>query len=234
DWIKGLWFAPNDLSKRATASGMDGVYLPYWTYDADTYSRYTGQRGEYYYTTESYTDSKGNTQTRQVRHTRWYPASGSVSVDFDDVLVCASKSLPQEMIDELEPWDLQELKPYDARYLSGFVTERYKIGLEEGFSVSKEKMDGPIRSKVRQDIGGDEQQITSLNTTYSNVKFKHLLLPLWISSYRYNEKIYRFVINARTGEVNGDRPWSWIKITLASIAGLAIAGAIYYFTQNAG
>ena len=95
-------------------------------------------------------------------------------------------------------------------------------------------MDGPIRSKVRSDIGGDEQQITSLNTTYSEVKFKHLLLPLWISSYRYNEKIYRFVINARTGEVNGDRPWSWIKITLATIAGLAIAGAIYYFTQNAG
>ena len=95
-------------------------------------------------------------------------------------------------------------------------------------------MDGPIRSKVRADIGGDEQQITSLNVTYNDVKFKHLLLPLWISSYRYNEKIYRFVINARTGEVNGDRPWSWIKITLATIAGLAVAGAIYYFTQYAG
>jgi hypothetical protein len=169
-----------------------------------------------------------------VQHTRWYPASGSVSASFDDVLVCASKSLPHEMIDELEPWDLHELKPYDARYLSGFVTERYKIGLEEGFSISKEKMDGPIREKIRRDIGGDEQQITSVNTTYSEVKFKHLLLPLWISSYRYNDKIYRFVINARTGEVNGDRPWSWIKITLATIAGLAVAGAIYYFTQYAG
>ncbi|HRG75498.1 MAG TPA: hypothetical protein PLX69_13140, partial [Leptospiraceae bacterium] len=173
-------------------------------------------------------------QTRQVQHTRWYPASGSVSASFDDVLVCASKSLPHEMIDELEPWDLHELKPYDARYLSGFVTERYKIGLEEGFSISKGKMDGPIREKIRRDIGGDEQQISSVNTTYSEVKFKHLLLPLWISSYRYNEKIYRFIINARTGEVTGDRPWSWIKITLATLAGLALAGAIYYFTQHAG
>lgn len=118
---------------------MDGIYLPYWTYDANTFTRYTGQRGEYYYVTESYKDNQGQTQTREVRHTRWYPVSGSVKVDFDDVLVCASKSLPHEMIDELEPWDLHELKPYDARYLSGFVTERYKIGLEEGFSISKQK-----------------------------------------------------------------------------------------------
>lgn len=234
DWIKGLWFAPNDLSKRASSSGMDGVYLPYWTYDANTFTRYTGRRGEYYYVTESYKDNQGQTHTREVRHTRWYPASGSVKVDFDDILVCASKSLPHEMIDELEPWDLKELKPYDARYLSGFVTERYKIGLEEGFSISKEKMDGPIRSHIRGDIGGDDQEILTMNTTYSEVKFKHLLLPLWISSYRYSDKIYRFVINARTGEVSGERPWSWIKITLASLAGLAVAGAIYYFTQYAG
>ena len=234
DWIKGLWFAPNDLSKRANASGMDGIYLPYWTYDANTFTRYTGQRGEYYYVTESYKDNQGQTQTREVRHTRWYPVSGSVKVDFDDVLVCASKSLPHEMIDELEPWDLHELKPYDARYLSGFVTERYKIGLEEGFSISKQKMEDPIRSHIRGDIGGDDQQVTTMNTTYSEVKFKHLLLPLWISSYRYNEKIYRFIINARTGEVTGDRPWSWIKITLATLAGLALAGAIYYYTQLAG
>lgn len=228
DWLSSLWFAPNDLKRRAQQKGMDGIYLPYWTYDAKTKTRYSGERGEYYYVTETYTDADGNEQEREVRHTRWYPASGKVHVDFDDVLVCGSKSLPHDIIDELEPWDLEELKQYTPDFLSGFITERYKIDLAEGYEIAKEKMDGPIRSEIHRDIGGDEQRISSMSVDYSKTTYKHLLLPLWISSFRYGEKVYRFTINARTGELSGERPWSWIKITLAAIAGSGLLAALYW------
>src|ERR671916_3474326 len=97
-WLSSLWFAPNALKKLASHEGIGGVYIPFWTYDAHTLSEYTGERGEHYYETESYTetDAQGRTQTktRQVRKTRWYPAEGKVSRWFDDLLVPATKSPP--------------------------------------------------------------------------------------------------------------------------------------------
>jgi Zn finger protein HypA/HybF involved in hydrogenase expression len=230
-WVTSRWFAPNDLAAKARRARMDGVYLPYFTFDAETGTRYTGQRGEHYYVTETYKDAQGNTQTRQVQKTRWYPASGHVDVNFDDLLICASKSLPEKLINDLEPWDLQALTPYDPRYLSGFMAERPAIDLQQGFDAAKQKMVPAIESAIRSDIGGDVQQISSYSTNHSNVTFKLFFLPLWLSSFRYDDKVYRFVVNARTGEATGERPYSVIKIVLAVLAGLIVVAGIIWAVQ---
>ena len=225
-WIASLWFAPSELKNRADREQINGVYIPCWTYDAQTTSHYTGQRGEDYWVTESYTayeNGKHVTRTRQVKHTNWYPASGIVDVPFDDLLVLASRSLPSGYAEKLEPWDLGQLTPYRDEYLSGFVAESYQVDLAQGFDIAKGMMEPAIHSAIRRDIGGDQQRIHSVDTRYSDVTFKHALLPIWISAYRYQDKVYRFLINARTGEVQGERPWSWVKITLAVLAGLLIA-----------
>lgn len=228
-WVKSRWFAPNDFSRRARREGMDGVYLPHWTYDARARTRYSGQRGEHYYVTETYRDSEGKTQTRQVRHTRWYPAAGSVEDLFDDVLLCASKSLPLSLTDELEPWDLDSLKSFSAGYLSGFSAERYAVEVDEGLQLAQSrKMVPAIQQHVRRDIGGDEQRIHRMEHAWSDLTFKLTLLPLWIASFRYGEEIYRFAVNGRTGEAQGERPWSKWKIAFAVLAGVvAIATAVY-------
>lgn len=234
-WLKQRWFAPFDLVKRAKRDGLDGVYLPYWTYDSDTTTRYTGERGEYYYVTETYTDSQGKRQTRQVRRTRWYSASGTVHVEFDDVLVCATPSLPSKIIDRLEPWDLPELRPYDGKYLAGFTAERYRIDLESGFKIAEQRMTPQIQSAIRSDIGGDEQRISSMSIRHDHTTFKHVLLPLWLSSFRYGDKVYRVSVNARTGEVAGERPWSAFKITVFVLFIVAIIAGIAYlwYSQQA-
>ncbi len=231
-WVGGLWFAPSDLKRLASQHGMDGVYLPYWSYDSQTTTNYTGERGEYYYVTQSYTDSQGKSQTRQVRHTRWHSVRGVVTVPFDDVLVCGSQSLPKALIDKLEPWDLPDLRPFDAGYLSGFVAERYKIGLEDGFKVAEARMEPEIRSAIESDIGGDTQRIGTMSIRHADVRFKHLLLPLWISSFRYKEKTFRFVVNARSGEVAGERPWSVAKIVAAVVLGIAVIVGIVVLVQS--
>ena len=234
-WVKKLWFAPNIL-KKATLNfeHFKGVYIPYWTFDTDTSSNYIGQRGEYYYVTESYTtteDGKSVTKTRQVQKTRWYSTSGHVNKFFDDILTVATKSLPKKYIYKLEPWDLENLVPFDKNYLSGFIAEKYQIELEEGFEIAKEIAEDKIRDLVRRDIGGDTQRITSLNTSYKNVSFKHLLLPVYVSAFKFKNKVYQFLVNGRTGEVQGQRPYSWVKISLAVAAGLVIALAIYFLTR---
>ena len=231
-WVKGLWFAPNDLWSRARAEAVDGVYLPYWTFDSRTTTRYTGQRGEHYWVTEHYTDGQGQRRSRQVRKTRWYPAAGTVFVAFDDLLVCATRSLPDKLIYALEPWDLEALRPFAPAYLSGFVAERYRVELEEGFGIADRRMRPRIRATIHADIGGDEQRISGMDVAHDDVHFKHLLLPLWISSFRYRRKVYRFIVNARTGEVAGERPWSWVKITLAVVTALVLLGAGFMLSQR--
>lgn len=231
-WVRKLWFAPNDLKRLAQVHGIDGVYLPYWTYDSKTTTRYKGLRGDHYYVTESYTDAQGNRQTRQVQKTRWRPASGTVHVGFDDVLVCASQSLPRPLIEKLEPWDLHNLRGFEAGYLSGFIAERYRLGLEDGFQIADERMQPEIRSAIRSDIGGDVQQILSMQVRHADVKCKHVLLPLWISSFRYKEKVFRFIVNARTGEVAGERPWSVAKIVLTVLLVAAAIAAIVVIAKS--
>ncbi len=228
NWLKKLWFAPNKLKTYAKSEKLAGIYTPYWTYDADTYTQYSGERGDDYTVTD--TDDEGNETT--TTHTDWTYVSGRVSRFFDDVMIPASKTLPKKLVHELEPWDLENLVPFDTKYLSGFKSETYQIGLEEGYASAQQKMEPTIVSDINRDIGGDRQRINSKSTAYNDITFKHILLPIWLSAYRYNEKVYRFMINGRTGEVQGERPWSWIKITLAVLAVLAIIGVIWYFAKK--
>lgn len=232
-WLHKLWFAPSDLKKYAQNDRLNGMYIPYWTYDSNTSSSYSGMRGDDYYTTETYTttvNGQSQTQTRSVKRTRWFPVSGYVSNAFDDVLVIASSSLPEKYANELEPWDLTNLSNFDEQYLSGFRTERYQLDVKEGFGKAKNRMEGVIRESIRRDIGGDHQQITSVNTKYADITFKHILLPIWLSAYRYRGKVYRFMINGRTGEVQGERPYSFWKIffTVVGILGVIGTGIFLY------
>ncbi len=236
-WVKTRWFAPNKLKHyaRTDSSRLAGMYVPYWTYDANATTFYRGERGDHYYVTESYTateNGKAVTKTRRVRRTRWSSVSGVVYDNFDDILILASRSLPKKYADRLEPWDLPSLVPYDQKYLAGFRAENYQIGLGEGFDQAKDVMAVTIRRTVNHDIGGDEQRISTMRTQHDNVTFKHILLPVWISAYRLGETIYRFLVNARTGEVQGERPYSAIKIALAVIAALGVIGSlVYLFTR---
>ncbi|MYM56600.1 TFIIB-type zinc finger domain-containing protein [Thalassovita mangrovi] len=228
DWLGKLWFAPNGLQEYARKGRkMQGIYVPYWTFDADTKSRYSGERGIVYYETRTVMRD-GKQVQQQVQKVRWYPASGKVARFFDDVLVLASRSLPKSYTDALEPWDLAALEPYRPEYLAGFRAEGYTVELDEGYDEARRKMDRVIERDVRFDIGGDRQRIHDIQTQISDVTFKHILLPVWLAAYKYRGKTYRFVVNGRTGQVRGERPWSVWKIAIAVILGLIVAGGIGY------
>ena len=222
-WLGSLWFAPNGLQEYARKGRkMNGIYVPYWTFDADTKSSYTGQRGTHYYETRTVVRD-GKRQQVRVRKTRWRPASGRVARFFDDILVLASRSLPKTYTDGLEPWDLSALEPYSPEYLAGFRAECYQVELADGFTEARAYMDRMIHRDVKYDIGGDAQRVSSVDTAVSDVTFKHILLPVWLAAYKYRGKTYRFVVNGRTGRVQGERPYSAWKIGFAVVIGLILA-----------
>jgi DNA-directed RNA polymerase subunit RPC12/RpoP len=218
EWLQSRWFAPSPLKTFAQPDAINGIYLPFWTYDTYTTSYYSGERGDHYWTTEHYSESDGKggqvTRTRQVRHTRWSSVSGAVDRWFDDILVAATTSMPEKRLDALEPWDLMELQPYDPAFLAGFKAQRYQVDLARGFERVQQICAGVIRGDVTNDIGGDEQRIHNVATQYSAITFKHLLLPVYAGAYRFNQKVFQIVVNGRTGEIHGDRPYSYLKIAL--------------------
>ncbi|WP_181806765.1 hypothetical protein [Streptomyces shenzhenensis] len=219
-WTTSRWFAPDELKKVTEAETFRGSYLPHWTYDAQTTTRYTGERGEHYWVEEE--DSEGN--KRQVRHTRWHHTSGTVNRFFDDVLVPGSSQVPVKELDKLAPWPLEETVPYQEEYLAGFRTVRYDVEPEAGLESAKARMAPVIRADCKRDIGGDEQRVHSVSTAYSGLTYKLVLLPVWFLTYLHAGKSWQVMVNARTGEVIGERPYSALKITLASVgAALLIA-----------
>ena len=228
-WLSGLWFAPNGLKKFArTNASLGGVYTPYWTVDARTETAYSGQRGDTYFVTVRGADGKPS----QVARVRWRPVSGRVRRAFDDVLVLGATSLPKADTDALAPWDLQALQPYARDYLAGFRAETYTVPLQDGYTQARRLMDDQIRRDVRAAIGGDQQRIARLDTRVSDVTFKHVLLPVWIGAYKYGGKSWRVVINGRTGAVRGARPYSWLKIAGAALAGIALAALALWLLQQ--
>jgi predicted RNA-binding Zn-ribbon protein involved in translation (DUF1610 family) len=228
EWLGRLWFAPNGLQEYARKGRrMQGIYVPYWTYDADTKSSYTGERGTVYYETKTVMRD-GKREQVQVAKVRWTPVRGRVARFFDDVLVLASKTLPKRYTDALEPWELGDLQPYSPEFLAGFRAEGYQVELVDGFAEARQIMDARIARDVRFDIGGDRQRIHSIDTDVSDVTFKHVLLPVWLAAYKYRGETYRFVVNGRNGKVQGERPYSAIKIAIAVVIGVIVAAAVGY------
>ena len=207
-WLSGKWFAPSQLKKEAAdPASFQGVYLPFWGYDANTQTYYRGQRGESRTRTVS-RNGKDETET----YTEWYDVSGHVCLDFNNLMISASDTMPASILDDIRNWDLKACVPYNKEFVSGFTSEIYQHDFKECYPKAQKKMNSEIDTAIRRDIGGSKQRIDSKNTDYQNVAFKYCLLPVWISSFKYDNKLYRFVINGYSGEVVGEYPKSKWKI----------------------
>ena len=238
-WSTTRWFAPSAMKKVSRTESMRGTYLPHWGFDDKTTTDYTGQRGEHYYTTETYTSQEnGNTvtHTRQVQHTAWHPASGRVTRDFVDVLAAGVTQPDEHTLEKLGPWSTATATGYQSEYLAGFDSPRYSVDAAGGFTVAKQEMAQVIEQDCREDIGGDEQQVSSMTSYDQDVLFRLLLLPLWLATYVFRGKMFHVYVNANTGKVIGERPYSWIKITATVLAVLTIAITAYliYRGQQTG
>jgi DNA-directed RNA polymerase subunit RPC12/RpoP len=226
-WVRGLWFAPGEFLRRGVDGRLEGVYLPYFTFDAMTSTRYAGERGDH-----SWVEVGSGNQRRRELRTRWSPAAGAFQRFFDDVLVPAVQALPEALLDRLEPWPLGAVIPFAPAALAGKLAHTYDVDLGPASADARRRIDAALEGEVRHRIGGDEQRILDLRTSYAGLTYKHLLLPVWLLAYRYRGASYRVAVNACTGEVHGERPWSPWKIAFAVLLGLLAAGAVALLSQG--
>ncbi|UOB19208.1 DNA helicase PriA [Abyssalbus ytuae] len=212
DWVRNIWFVPNKLKRAAlNPEGLHGVYVPYWTFDCNLFAAYEGMRGDYYYITRTVQTSNGPKQIKE-RKTRWTPAFGQVSGFIDDILINASKRKSIVIPSRISHWNYKELVPFNQKYLSGFVTEKYTLSLKDAHHLSFQEAKENAYGWIRNDIGGDIQRINHTDIRLSDETFKHILLPIYISTYFYSGKEYHFYVNGQTGSIYGNYPLSFWKI----------------------
>ncbi len=226
------WFRPGDLTTAQISDKLRGVYLPFWSFSMLAESRWSAKIGEYWYRTETYTvteDGKSVTKTRQVQETEWWPLSGLHHNYYSGFLVSGSKGLPQQEAERLKPFHLPALKRYEPSYLAGWLSEEYSVAAEQALEVCKQQFNQWEQQSIKQFLPGDTQSGLSAQTEFSDVSSDLILLPVFLLSYRYKDKLFRFLVNGQTGHMVGDKPLSWIRIAIAIAGGVLAVLMLFLF-----
>lgn len=225
-WWKSKWLAPGSLSRRSFVDEVKGLYIPYWTFDADVSADWWADSGTYYYVTKRVRGPDGKTVTQQVRKVRWRPAAGSIRHQFDDELVSGSSGVHAELLPQIEPFPTNDLVPYDTAFLSGFVVEHYQVVLPEAAQRGRHSMDNKIRGLCAAQVPGDTYRNLRVKSKYTSETFKHVLVPVWLLSYDYGPRKFQVAVNGATGQVAGEYPKSAWKIFFLVLAAAVFVGLI--------
>lgn len=230
-WIRSnSWFRPGDLAAKAAADKQKGVYLPFWSFSMLAQSTWSATIGEYWYRTETYTerDSKGNmvTKTRQVQETEWWPLSGRHHRYYSGYLVSGSRGLPQREAYRIMPFNLPALKRYEPYFLAGWLSEEYSVEREDAKQISLQEFQRREQQNIAAFLPGNTHRELNINSQFSQISSDLCLLPVYVLSYRYQNKLYRFLVNGQTGKVDGDKPLSAGRI-FAAIGIVALVMAIF-------
>jgi hypothetical protein len=231
-WIRRLWLRPSRLKDLARVDALVGVYVPFWCFSAHVDSSWAAEAGHHYYTDEMHITLEGHQRKRRTRNTRWSRASGRRSDDYRDVLVCASHGLPRELADNLRTFNIASRVAYSPAYLAGWAAEEYGVALENGFSHAQVRMEAEQRHRCSADVPGDTHRGLAVVNAFSQLRFAHLLLPIFVAAYRFDGRIYRFIVNGQTGEIRGKAPWSIWKVALAIFVALTVAAIVYYLVRK--
>lgn len=226
-WLRGLWLRPRNLRSAASVQALHGVYIPYWAFGCEVTTRWSADAGYTHYETVRKKTERGEV-TERIAHTRWEPCSGQRHDQYQDHLLCASRGLATELSGDVHRFDTEGLLPYSSEYLLGFSAERYAVGLREAWKQAKSEIADSQVSRCVHDIPGDSQREVRTNHQFQRVRFKHVLLPMWIAAYQYRGKVHRFLVNGQTGEVEGTAPHSAAKIAALALAVVTLLAILFY------
>lgn len=228
-WVKKRFFSPKAVKKQRVKVNVSGVYLPIWTFDTDTFTKYDGYLGEYY------TVTVGSGKNRHtVTRTRWFRISGTTQLAFDDIVINAGVQITQSEINRISPFGTNESYLYEKKYLVGFTAEHYHVKLNAAWDNAKTIVAPKIKMKILSKYHYDVVGKIDMKTNYNNIKYKYVLIPVWIGTYRYNNKTYRFLVNGETGKLSGKAPTSALKVTILVLLIVLVAVAVLLIAYFSG
>jgi hypothetical protein len=230
-WLgRSSWFRPGDLRLAQIEGKLRGAYIPFWSFSMLAQSRWSASIGEYWYTTETYTttvNGKTVTRTRRVRHTEWWDLAGAHHQYYSGYLISGSRGLAQSDAQRIQPFHLAALKRYQPYFLAGWLSEEYSIAREEALPICQQQFGRWEEDNVAAFMPGDTYSSLNVQTQFGQINSDLILLPIYVLSYRYRDKLYRFLVNGQTGKTIGEKPISWPKVGLAAALAALLAAVLF-------
>ena len=224
-WLKKKLYAPTKLKKEIPYPINSSLYIPTWTFDSDSFSSYKGRLGKHYTTTVG-----SGKNRRTVTKTRWYRISGVHRKTIDDILICAGKKIKQNELDKLAPFDTNNSYVFDNRYLAGHSAEHYEVSVKDGWKEAQNILKNQIKNEILRKYNYDVVDYLDFVPVYTNIKYKYVILPIWVSNFNYKNKKYYYLVNGETGKISGNYPLSIWKILFTVFICLALfIGLILFF-----
>jgi predicted Zn-ribbon and HTH transcriptional regulator len=203
-WLDTLKFRPSDLDERSAIAQPRKVFLPFWTFDLGGTMNWNAQVEEGY----------GNDKV-------WVPRSGVYLVYHDDLLVPATRAVPNDVLNDLIDYDTKALVAFSADLLSDTAAEVYQVPLVDASLVARQRALHIGRAYVQSnDLAGENYRDFLMNSGGMIIEsYKLVLLPVWITRYRYKNEAYLVAVNGQSGKVAGRVPRSGLQKALAGLFG---------------
>ena len=210
EWLGKGWFHPPELASNAMIHKFKGIYLPFWTFDAQLDAKWQAQVGY----ERTVRDREGNTRT--VIDWRW--ENGKVSLHYDDLPQTGTNKVSSFILEKLLPFQMQDLTPYSPDYLAGWQAQNYNIALTDAWLTAKDKMRSQAQTTCRSQIHSSHIRNFSVTIDFSDEAWRYILLPVYLAAYKHENRVFQVMVNGQTGTVAGQKPVAWWKIWVAIVA----------------
>ncbi len=215
EWLGRGWMFPKGLAGAGSSASSQGIYLPFWTFSADIQAAWKAEVG--YERTERYYDA-GSKEWRSRTVIDWRWENGDVDVPVSNLLEPGTKNINQRLMGKIDEFDLGGLAAYNTDFLAGWQAKNYDIALEPAWDSAKTRMRDMAKDACYRDIPTSHVRSFSMSADFEDESWRLILLPIYLTTYRYQDKPYQVMVNGQTGKIAGQKPVAWLKVWLAILA----------------
>jgi DNA-directed RNA polymerase subunit RPC12/RpoP len=210
-WLGSGLFTPDDLADKTKIKNLSPAYYPFWAFNGILEIPWRCEVNE----------SNNNQQ-------HWVLRSGTEFEFFDDILIPGHRELSDTAFASIEPFPLEEAKPFSPEILVGWTALSYDLALSDASLKARQHVIERARRNLYHKIepGREKRNLDYGAGKWSGITFKNILLPLWVSTFNYRGKKYRVLVNGVTGKVGGERPRDRLKIVLSILFVLALISLV--------
>jgi len=234
EWLGRGWYHPKALAATAAVQPFTGIYLPFWTFSAKVDATWKAEVG--HERTERYYDAGSKTWHTRT-HIDWRWENGRQQASYRDLLVEGSSHISPVLLQRIKPFQLDALVTYNPDYLAGWQAQVYDVPLETAWDQGKAQMRESAKDQCRQSIHSGHVRNFSMTADFNDEAWRFILLPVYLTAYRYDNRVFQVLVNGQTGTIGGQKPVDWWKIWLAIAALLLpalVAGLLGLLNRTAG
>ena len=214
---KGKFLLPKAFKDQNHLDEIKGIYVPFWLFDADADAdcRYKMTK------VHTWSDAR-----YRYTETEYYGAKRVGNMTLEHVPVDGSSTMPDDLMESIEPFDFSKAVGFQMPYLSGYFADKYDVDADASIQRANQRIKKSAEDVLKDTVKGYATVFTeSSSVALKHGKAKYALYPVWILNTTYQDKNYLFAMNGQTGKFVGNLPCDKLK-TILTFLGSSVVGTI--------